>query len=219
MTEITNYIANDYKALKSNDILLDVQSFFEESNFSHFPVLEQDVFIGNMSANEAENFDCDKQISDYKFSLEGFFVRENMILLDVLEVFAKNNTTIVPVLDAENNYKGYYEADSMIKNFYETPFLREQGGIIVLRKGILDYSMSQITQIVESNNGKILGIFVSDANSYKVEITLKINLGEMNEILQSFRRYDYEIITDHQEDDYLDILKERSEYLDKYLSI
>jgi CBS domain-containing protein len=219
MTEITNYIANDYKALKSNDFLLEVQGFFEESNFSHFPVLEQDVFVGNMSANEVENFDSEKQISDYKFSLESFFVRENMILLDVLEVFAKNNTTIVPVLDAENNYKGYYEADSMIKNFYETPFLREQGGIIVLRKGTLDYSMSQITQIVESNNGKILGIFVSDANAYKVEITLKINLGEMNEILQSFRRYDYEIISDHQDDDYLDILKERSEYLDKYLSI
>ena len=39
----------------------------------------------------------------------------------------------------------------------------------------------------------------------------------MNEIIQSFRRYNYEIISEHQEDNYLNTLKERSEYLDIYL--
>jgi len=55
--------------------------------------------------------------------------------------------------------------------------------------------MSQITQIVESNNGKLLGVFVSDANATKVQVTIKTTLGAMNEIIQSFRRYNYEIIS------------------------
>jgi hypothetical protein len=35
----------------------------------------------------------------------------------------------------------------------------------------------------------------------------------MNEIIQTFRRYNYEIISEHQEDNYINNLKERSDYL------
>jgi hypothetical protein len=107
----------------------------------------------------------------------------------------------------------------VIKFLNETPFLKETGGIIVVEKSINDYSMSQVAQIVESNNGKILGLFVSEANAEKVQVTVKITLGGMNEIIQSFRRYNYDIISEHHEDDYLNTLKERSEYLDKYLNM
>jgi hypothetical protein len=48
---------------------------------------------------------------------------------------------------------------------------------------------------------------------------LKITLGAMNEIIQTFRRYNYEIISEHQEDNYINNLKERSDYLDKHLNI
>jgi hypothetical protein len=93
------------------------------------------------------------------------------------------------------------------------------GGIIIVEKNINDYSMSQISQIVESNNGKLLGMFVSNAEADKIQVTIKITLGSMNDIIQTFRRYNYEIISEHQEDNYLNALKERSDYLDKYLNI
>jgi hypothetical protein len=142
-----------------------------------------------------------------------------MMWLDVLEVFAKNHTNTVPVIDENNIYIGYYEMEDIMKFFQETPFLKEQGGIIIVQKGLLDYSMGQITQIVESNNGKILGCFISEADLENVQITLKIGVGPMNEIIQTFRRYNYEIISEHQEDAYINSLKERSDYLDKYLNI
>ena len=142
-----------------------------------------------------------------------------MIWLDVLEVFAKNHTNVVPVLDDNNYYLGYYELEDIVKFFHETPFLKEQGGIIVVKKSALDYSMSQITQIVESNNGKLLGLFVSEADIESVQVTIKIALGSMNDIIQTFRRYNYEIVSEHHEDNYLNNLKERSEYLDKYLNM
>jgi hypothetical protein len=126
---------------------------------------------------------------------------------------------LIPVLDENNAYLGFYEIGDIIKFFHETPFLKEQGGIIIVKKGLLDYSMSEITQIIESNNGRILGLFVSDANADSVQITIKISLGAMNEIIQTFRRYNYEIISEHQEDTYINNLKERSDYLDKYLNI
>ena len=79
--------------------------------------------------------------------------------------------------------------------------------------------VDQITQIVESNNGKLLGLFVSEADIENVQVTIKIALGSMNDIIQTFRRYNYEIVSEHHEDNYLNNLKERSDYLDKYLNM
>jgi CBS domain-containing protein len=219
MTEITEYITNDFKAIDSQDTIAVVQEFFDELHFSHFPVIEEGIYIGSIASDDIETFDKDKKVADYRFTLEGFFTRNNTIWLDVLEIFAKNHTNLVPVLDENNKYVGYYEIEDIMKFFHETPFLKEPGGIIVVKKPILDYSMSQITQIVESNNGKLLGLFISDADVESVQITMKISLGAMNEIIQTFRRYNYEIISEHQEDNYINNLKERSDYLDKYLNI
>ena len=219
MTDINNYITNDFRPIDSLETIASVQDFFADLNFSHFPVLEDGIFIGSIAADDVETFDSDKKAIDYKYTLERFFARKSMIWLDVLEVFAKNHTNVIPILDENNVYAGYYEMQDIIKFFHETPFLKEPGGIIIVQKGLLDYSMSEITQIVESNNGKVLGCFISEATLENVQITVKIGLGAINEIIQTFRRYNYDIISEHQEDTYINSLKERSDYLDKYLNI
>lgn len=219
MTEISDYITNDYKPLNSDENIAAVKDFFAEETFTHFPVLEESIYIGSIAGDDVETFDDDKILSHYRYAMEGFYARTNMIWLDVLEVFARNHTNVIPVLDDSNKYVGYYEITDIIKMFNETPFLKEQGGIIVVEKGINDYSVGQIVQIVETNNGKILGLFISDTTVDTVQVTIKLALGGMNEIIQTFRRYNYEIISEHQEDNYLNNLKDRSDYLDKYLNI
>lgn len=219
MTEITDYINNDIKAIAIDESIETVQDFFAELSFSHFPVLENGTYLGSIALDDVETFDTDKNVSDYRYTLEGFYARTNMIWLDVLEVFARNHTSVVPVLDDNNKYIGYYEITDIVKFFHETPFLKEMGGIIIVEKNSNDYSMSQIAQIVESNNGKLLGLFISNVENDNVQVTVKITLGAMSEIIQTFRRYNYEIVSEHQEDNYLNALKERSDYLDKYLNI
>lgn len=219
MTEITDFINNDIKPLRITDTAADAQDLFADYTFSHFPVLEEGVYIGAARAEDIELEDIDKTMADLRFGFDRFFVRNTALWLDVLEVFAKNETNLVPVLDKDNKYLGYYEITDIITFFHETPFLKETGGIIVVEKGINDYSISQAAQIVESNNGRLLGLFISESSMDKVQITIKISLGGMSDILQTFRRYNYEIITEHQEDEYLNTLKERSDYLDKYLNI
>jgi Mg/Co/Ni transporter MgtE len=142
-----------------------------------------------------------------------------MIWLDVLEVFAKNETNLLPVLDEKNNYVGYYELEDVIRFLHETPFLKEEGGVLIVAKEVNTFSMSQVAQIVESNQAKILGLFISNVTQNTVEITIKMSQSGLNDIIQTFRRYEYEIISEHQEDSYLNSLKERSDYLDKYLNI
>ncbi len=219
MTEIGNLLSKDLKPFASNESIESVQDFFAEQLFSHFPVMEDDVYIGSIAAEDAETFDTSKIVSDYKYSLEGFFVRDSMFWLDVLEVFAKNHTNVVPVLTDENKYSGYYELTEVTSLFHETPFLKETGGILVVKKDVRDYSMGQIVQIVESNNVKLLGAFISFLDNQFAEVTVKVSQGSINELIATFRRYEYEIVSKHEEDDYINNLRERSEYLDRYLNI
>ncbi|MXN91945.1 CBS domain-containing protein [Flavobacterium sp. Sd200] len=219
MIEITDFLNTNIKALRTTDSVADAQDLFAEYPFSHFPVLEDGVYIGCADAEDTELMDIEKTIGDMRYSFDRFFVRDTTIWLDVLEVFAKNETNLVPVLSEDNKYLGYYEITDIIKFFDQTPFLKEQGGILVVEKGTTEYSMSEVAQIVESNNGRLLGVFISEASLEKVQITLKVSMGGLSEIIQTFRRYNYDIITEHQEDAYLNTLKDRSDYLDKYLNI
>lgn len=219
MIDIHDFINNHIKPLRVQDSIAVAQDLFAEYPFSHFPVIEHGVYIGSVGAEDVELMDIDKTVADARYIYGKFFVRDTTIWLDVLEAFAKNETNIIPVLDNSNKYLGYYEMADIIQFFHQTPFLKEEGGILVVEKGITDYSMSEVAQIVESNNGRLLGSFVSEANLEKVQITLKISLGGLSEIIQTFRRYNYDIISEHQEDAYLNTLKDRSDYLDKYLNI
>ena len=219
MLEIKNYLHNDFKAIESYETIEFVQDFFADVSFSHFPIVEESVYIGSISAFDIETFETKKSLKEYRYVLEGFFARPSMIWLDVLELFAKNDTNVIPVLDEKNKYVGYYQIEDVMKFFNQTPFLKESGGVIVIEKASIDFSMSQAVQIVESNNGKVLGLLVSETTIDKTQATLKIALGAMNEIIQTFRRFGYEIISEHQEDSYVANLKERSDYLDKYLNI
>ncbi|MBP9848479.1 MAG: CBS domain-containing protein [Flavobacterium sp.] len=219
MNNLTSYINNEIKPLKHTQTIANAQDLFLDIPYTHFPVTEEGIYMGCISKENAELLNSEALINDSRFNFDRFFVRENMIWLDVLEIFAKNDSNIIPVLDIKNTYLGYYELEDVIRFLHETPFLKEEGGIIVVEKEIDKFSMSQVAQIIESNNAKILGIFISNVVGNKVEITIKISQSGINDIIQTFRRYEYEIISEHQEDSYLNSLKERSEYLDKYLNI
>ena len=82
-----------------------------------------------------------------------------------------------------------------------------------------DYSFSEIAQIIESNNATLFGAFVSAIDQEMAEIILKISLHDISNTIQTFRRYGYHIINEIHEDRYLQYLKERADYLEKYLNI
>ena len=219
MTLISDSINIDFKPFDIDEKIAVVQDFFADAGFSHFPVLDNDVYLGCISADDADGFDIEKNIGNYRYTLDGFFARTNMVYFDVMQIFAKNHTNVVPVLGQENQYMGYYELQDVTKIFSETPFMSESGHIMIVEKDVLSASMSQIVQIIESNSAQLLGCFVSESTSTKLQVTLKIGLGNINEILQSFRRYEYEIVSVHEEDVFIHDLKERSQYLEKYLSM
>ncbi|WP_299366772.1 CBS domain-containing protein [Winogradskyella sp.] len=217
--QLQDFVINDIKPLSITDKISDLQMLFNQLTYSHIPIKKEGVYLGCISETDAHCFDGEKSINDCNYTIEGFFVRTTTNWLDVLEAFAEHDSNIMPVLDESNTYLGYYELNDIIHLFNETPFFAEPGGIIIIEKGIHDYSFSEISQIVESNDAKLLGAFISKMSTDLVQITLKISNTSLNDIIQTFRRYSYNIISGHEEDSYIESLKERSQYLDKYLNM
>jgi len=217
---LSDYIINDIKPLNHKDKISDLQLLFNQLTYSHFPIKnDDDIYLGCISETDAHCFEASKLLNEYTYSIEGFFVRDNTVWLDVLEAFAQNSTNIMPVLNKNNQYIGYYELNDIISLFNETPFFAVAGSILIVEKGLNDYSFSEVSQIVESNDGKLLGAFISKIENDVAQLTLKIGNTGLNEIMQTFRRYSYNIVSGHEEDSYIERLKERSDYLNKYLNM
>jgi len=217
--ELQNYVINDIKPLSITDKVSDLQLLFNQLTYSHIPIMKEGIYLGCISETDAHCFQSAITLDDCNYAIEGFYVRPTTNWLDVLEAFAQNDTNIMPILDQNNKYIGYYELNDIIHLFNETPFFSEPGGILVVEKGIYDYSFSEISQIVESNDAKLLGAFISKMDNDLVRITMKIGNASINDVVQTFRRYSYIIIAGNEEDSYIESLKERSKYLDKYLNM
>ena len=197
----------------------DVVKFFKDTTHSHVAIVAQEKFLGVLAENDMELFNISTKIEDYKYSLESVFVAKETSWLDVLESFARNEANILPVLDENSQVIGYYLLTDIVSVFIDTPFFTEPGGILVVAKGIKDYSFSEIAQIVESNNAKLIGGFITDSKNDVIQVTIKIGSSNLNDIIQTFRRYNYSILYGNNDDQFLEDLKERSDYLTKYLNV
>ena len=216
---LNQFIINDLNPASPETLVEELQTVFKQLTYSHVPVLKEQVYLGCLSETDVSCFEPQQAVSEVLYAIEGFFVRDSSMWLDVLEAFAQNNSNIMPVLDAENNYIGYYQLIDIISLFNRMPFLSEPGGIVVIEKGHNDFSFSQISQIVESNNAKLLGAFISKTENDLSQITLKIGNIGLSTILQEFRRFGYTIISGREDDTFLRTLRERSAYLDTYLNL
>ncbi|AWX45193.1 hypothetical protein HME9304_02205 [Flagellimonas maritima] len=217
--QIQDQIITTLPVFEVSETLEEVIQFFEETTFSHVAVTEKGVYLGVLSENDLACFEPEKKIEDFRVELETFFVTKQTAWLDLLELFSRNEANVLPVLDDDHVIIGYYDLEDIVSAFIDTPFFREPGGILVIAIGIKDYSFSEIAQIVESNNARLLGAFITDSQNDVVQITLKVGTLNLNEVAQTFRRYNYTIIFGNSDDQFIEDLKQRSDYLEKYLNV
>ena len=106
MLIITDFINKRFLPLDFSETVADVGLFLKQNYFSHFPVEENGVYLGNISLEAIEAFDGSQKLKDCHFDLEHFFVKNTTIWTDVFEVFSKNETNIIPVLDQKDTFLG-----------------------------------------------------------------------------------------------------------------
>ena len=214
------FILNEFKAFDLNTPVNKVKSFFAETTFTHFPVLDEGILAGLISETDAQCLESSENpIGNYQNLFYKFYSDGQSNILDILHLFAAGHSNIIPAVNEELLYLGYFELLDVLNVYNESPFFSMEGTYLLLKKETRDFSFSEVSQIAEINKAKILGIFITQMTDATVEITLKIMPQDLNEVIQSYRRYNYEVLSNHNEDVHLEDLKNRSNYLQKYLNM
>jgi len=209
-------------SLKTSDTGQTALNWMEIFRISHLPIVNNQDFLGLIS--DADIYDMnqpDEPIGNHELTLIKPFVTSQQHIYEVIGIASRLKLSIVPVLDSNNQFKGVITTNDMIRHIAGISSIDQPGGIIVLELIERDYSLSQIAQIVESNNVKVLSMYItSPKDSTRLEVTLKVNTSDLVSVIKTFERYNYEVKTWVTTDDSMDsFYSERFDMLMKYLNI
>ncbi len=188
-------ISQSLPAILCSDSGQKALDIMEAFRLSHLPLLRDGEYLGLISDKNVYDFELNECCVGMKnVPLISPFVYENQHIFEVAQVMFDVDVTVIPVLDLRQAYLGAITQDDLSVNLARLVSVSVPGGVIVLELGPADYVLSQIAHIVESNNAKILSMYVKspDAGGL-VEVTLKVNVVDLSAIIQSFMRYDYNI--------------------------
>jgi len=214
-------IYNQLPTLKTSDTGADALQLMNELKVSHLPIVNNKNFLGVISEKDIFEFNNFKEaIGDHPLSLNRAFVNEWQHLFEVIKTVDENKLTLIPVLDKHGNYSGSIITSELVFALSRLLQLDKPGALLLLEMSINDYSLTEIANIIESNNAKILAAAViNKPESSRIDLVIKINTIEINSIQKTFERYGYELkaVYEKQYDD--DGLKERYDMLMKYLDV
>ena len=216
-----NLITDGILPLKTSDTGRTALSWMEDFRVMHLPIVNNEGFLGLISEFDIYNFnDFDEAVGSHNLSLSKAYVYDYQHIYDVLKIMQQHQLSLIPVIDDRENYLGSITLQRLLEHFTLTMSVKDPGGILVLEMSSNDYSLSEIARIVESNDAKILSLFLSSApDTTKIEVTLKINRVDLSAVVQTFLRYNYLIKATFSEPDDNDDLRERFDSLMNYLNI
>lgn len=211
-------ITSDIPALSAADEPMSALDLMDQFRISHLPVIENQNYLGLISEDDL------MELESLQGNPEGLpLLRQSVApdahILDVLKLASEHRLSIVPVTDAQNRYLGSIRLEDLVEQMSDMQGAGQRGGIIVLEMWDKDYSMQQISRIIEENNAKILSTSVSPGEDGKIEVNIKINQPDLNAILSSFERFGYHIKASFQESAYTEDLRKRYDELMRILNI
>ncbi len=215
-------ISDVVPVIKTSETGTKALNWMEIFRVSHLPVVNNEDFLGLISDTDIYDLNLpDEPIGAHPLSLMRPFVYDYQHIYEVVDLVSRLKLTIVPVLNEHKQYVGCITHHDLVAHFSEITAASEPGGIIILEMNIHDYSLSEIAQIVEGNDVKILSLYVSShKDSTKIEVTLKLNTNNLSGLIQAFERYNYSIKASFLDDERLEFFyQDRFDSFMNYLDL
>jgi acetoin utilization protein AcuB len=214
-------ISDEIPPLRTSDSGTRALHWMEEFKISHLPIVNKKEFLGLISDTDVLDMNQpETPLDKHRLSLIRPFVYEFNHIYEVIRIVHSLNLTIVPVLNADNQYIGSISLRNLIEKFATMSSIQDPGGILILELNINDYSLSEIARIVESNDAKILSLYITTPpESTILEVTLKINRSDLTSIIQTFERFNYTIKASHHQSEFIEDMKTRFDSFLNYLNM
>lgn len=213
-------IETNFLKLQPSLTIKEALVLFKKNKTLTLTVVENDTFLGLLDFKSIKNITNEDFIYQHSKLYIPAFVKSNASIQEVMECFVNFNNDQIAILDFNTtSFLGLYSKKDFLTAVKNLPFIKEKGETLVLSHATSAYSLSVVSQIAEQHNGKILCIYLSDLSETKVEITLKLIAPNLKETIRVLQNHGYKIVSFHQEDLSKDVLNQRYNYLNKFLSI
>ena len=214
-------IQNDIPPVRINETIEKALNWMDEFKLNHIPVVNETEYVGLLSDDMVYDYNHLKDpISNINFLGKQQSVLENAHFFQVMSLISSYKLSVVPVCDEQRNYKGSISTRKLINVFSKQSGFNSSGAVITLLVNDFDYQLSQIAQIIESNDAKILSLYSENLESNnQLKLTIKISDGKLGAVLQTFSRYDYTVQDVFSDDEINNQSKQRYDHLMKYLNV
>lgn len=208
--------------LKGTDDAHKAIVWMEEFRCNHLPVVEDNKLLGFISEGIIlEANDIDNPVKSFNLIGQRCWVGLDAHFYDILKVAAENKLELVAVLNEDQTYCGVITVQDTMTSFAQTAAVQLPGGILVLSMPLVDYSLAEISRLIEENHAKILSSIVKEdpLDPGKIRLTLKINELDLSRIVATLERFGYKVIGRYQESKPIASEKDRIDMLLRYLDI
>jgi acetoin utilization protein AcuB len=214
-------LRNDITPLKPEDKVFAAHEVMDDYKVSHLPIVDGDEYLGLVSEGDLLDApDENLSVKEGSSRLVRAYISADKHLFDAIDLFHEFALSMLPVLDTDEHYMGYLHPQDIVVNMGSMLSTKIPGAIVVLEVNQHDFQMSQIAQIVEGNDAKIVASYItSSPTSTTIEVTLRINRKDLTPILQTFQRYDYTISATYHESVHAIDMKDRFDNFMKYLNM
>jgi acetoin utilization protein AcuB len=189
-------INNNIPRLQLQDTVWKALQLMKDFRVTHLPVIAENIYLGLISEEDLLDNEIEKlPIELMQESFINASVHENEHFLSAVKFSNEYETTVVPVINEEKELEGVITVTELLKALGNFSGTEELGGIIVLEMERSQFSISEISRIVESNDATILHLNTTmHPETGMFTVTLHINKKEIANIVSTFERYDFDVI-------------------------
>lgn len=215
-----NCIDSSIPFIRLSDKIGYVLELMQEYKTELLAVADNSIYLGAVTESMLLESDDLQTIETLQEQFLAHKISEGTHLFDVLKVAADLSVYFLPVVNSENEYMGIITPQKLLNSLAMHSSLATSGGIIVLELETKNYSLTEISKIVESNNAMILhSMMATSVNQNFVQVSLKVNKNDLKDIQLAFERYQYTVLAVLHQSEYEVQLQERYDSLMKYLNV
>ena len=206
--------------LRTSDTGEQALTYMQVYHLKHMPIVNSAQLLGTISEEDITTSPLDEPIGSLSLGLNKAFVKETDHLFEVMSVMADNKLSAVPVVDSKGDFPGLVTLEDLIQYYARSFSFSEPGGIIVIEVQQADYSLAEISRIIESEHALVLSSFLThDDESKRMYVTIKTNQSDTQHMQATLERFGYTIKATFSEEGYFESLQDHYEAFLHYLNV
>lgn len=209
--------------LKLTDTVGTALDWMDEFRTRQLVVADSGLYKGIVSEDILFDIsDTTQPLSRIIIQHEDVFAIEDNHPYELLRLVTQFSLDVVPVVNENKNVTGTILVRDLVERFVSELGIQEKGAVLVLKIAERDYSLSEISRLIESNGTKVLSSYYSSSESLHPTdaslLTLKLNRTNINPIIATLERFGYDIEEAHANDPIESVDQERLDMLLRYLA-